>query len=319
MADIKKVVQRIYQFDFSKCTLVDGNEMISTEHGNEFVNTFIKRDIDKGIIVTPTGYSKGMIYKISNGGEIASPASWFPDIINFVFNVYGLKKNNYYRLTVRAKNYRKYNSLTDITADRTLEVSNDNQELLIKEDLSDVMDYKDFEVIFKATSIEENLYFRLGKLAINNIIIDEVEIPVDEIAEEESAPTVEFENGKSNIVAFGVFSTDIVNDNNKYAEIARITGKGLNLYYSKSENTYILERDNYEDSVGCSFTGANYLVDFNFNKAPYATYRITGISPDISPNTLKQGFIKFQIADDGKYGRYDRTVGRIAIIVRKIL
>ena len=129
MAEIKKVVQRVYQFDFSKCTLIDGNEMISTEHGNEFVNTFIKRDIDKGIIVTPVGYSKGMIYKTTNGGEIASPSSWFPDIINFAFNVYGLKKNSYYRLTVKAKNYRKYNSLTDVTSDRSLEVSNDNQEL----------------------------------------------------------------------------------------------------------------------------------------------------------------------------------------------
>lgn len=319
MAEIKKVVQRVYQFDFSKCTLIDGNEMISTEHGNEFVNTFIKRDIDKGIIVTPAGYSKGMIYKTTNGGEIASPSSWFPDIINFAFNVYGLKKNSYYRLTVKAKNYRKYNSLTDVTSDRSLEVSNDNQELLIKKDLSEVMEYEDFEVIFKASSAEENLYFRIGKIAINDIILDEVELPLDDIKDDDNPPTVEFENGKSNIVAFGVFSNESVSDNNKFSELTRITGKGINLYYNKADNEYVLERDNYEDSVGCSFTGANYVVEFNLNKAPFATYRITAVSPDISPNTLKQGFIKFQIADDGKYCRYDRTTGRVAIIIRKIL
>ena len=87
MAEIKKVVQRVYQFDFSKCTLIDGNEMISTEHGNEFVNTFIKRDIDKGIIVTPVGYSKGIKKKKKNGGETASPSTCKTDIINFAFYV----------------------------------------------------------------------------------------------------------------------------------------------------------------------------------------------------------------------------------------
>ena len=52
MVDIKKVNQRIYEFDLKNCELEDGNELITTQV-NEFVNTFIKRDLDKGIMVTP--------------------------------------------------------------------------------------------------------------------------------------------------------------------------------------------------------------------------------------------------------------------------
>ena len=42
MVDIKKVNQRIYEFDLKNCELEDGNELITTQV-NEFVNTFINQ------------------------------------------------------------------------------------------------------------------------------------------------------------------------------------------------------------------------------------------------------------------------------------
>lgn len=322
MVEIKKVLQRIYEFDLKNCELNDGDEMIPTEHGNEFVNTFIKRDMDKGIIVTPGGYTRGLVYKSTNKGEFYNNPDWLPETENFSLNIYGLKKGSFYRVTVVGRNTRKYNRLTDQTDNRKLEVLDEGQTLIVSADLSDTMTNTEFDGIFRATSIEENIYFTLGKIYINNIIIDEVEINRD-AAEDISENNKDFEidSGKSNIVAYGVFSPDLINETNRYAELSRITGKGINLYFDKNEKRYILERDNIEDTIGASFTNANYIVEFNFNKAPYLNnYQIVDVSPDMSPNTIKQGFIKFEILDkNGNAYKYDKHNGRLIVIIKKIL
>ena len=87
----------------------------------------------------------------------------------------------------------------------------------------------------------------------------------------------------------------------------------------RQKNEYILERDNYEDTIGSSFVNANYLIDISLTKAPYASYQITEVENDVSPNTLKQGYIKFNLLDNGKVGKYNRPNGRIAIIITKII
>ena len=46
MAEVKKIVQRLYEFDLSHCELNDGDEFISTDHGNEFVNN-LSRELVK--------------------------------------------------------------------------------------------------------------------------------------------------------------------------------------------------------------------------------------------------------------------------------
>ena len=320
MAEIKRVVQNIYKFNLKDCQLISGEEMMVTDSGNEFVNTFVQRDFDKGIIVTPSGYTRGLIYKSNDGGMFYSPAKWMPDIVTFNFNIYGLKRNAFYRLSVKAKNMSAYNSLSDTTNDRSLQVTNDSQQLLMNENLTSQMEYKIYTAIFRASTVEENLLFRIGKIGINDIIIDEVELVGDAAEEKSSEPLFELDSGKSSIVAFGVFSNESISENSgRYIELSRITGKGLNLYYDKTKNEYILERDNYEDTTGAAFTNANFTVDFSFNKAPYASYTITDVSNDASPNTLKQGYIKFTISDNGKTGRYSRPNGRLAFIVNKIL
>lgn len=317
MAEVKKVIQRIYNFDFSKAPLLDKQELMITETGNEFVNTFIRRDFDKGIIITPSGYTRGLVYEAADNGSITNPPTWYPDIISFNLNIYGLKRNGFYRLTVKAKNTTVYNSLTDTTDDRNLQITNDNQELLINEDLSNIKDFKPCETIFRANSNECNLLFKLGKITINDIIIDEVEINGDIKEEKEEKLECSFDSGKSNIVAYGVFMKSNI-ESKRFTEMQKITGKGINLYFDKNSSEYILERDNYEDSIGAPFTNANYIVDFNFNKAPHAEYEITDISNDASPNTLKQGYIRFKMKNC-ENGFYNIENGRLAFIITKIL
>ena len=84
-------------------------------------------DMDKGIIVTPQGYSNGLFYRASNGGEIYSSPKYMPDIVTFNLNVFGLKKGSFYKLTVIG---RDTGPTTFITDDRNVIVTNQENELL---------------------------------------------------------------------------------------------------------------------------------------------------------------------------------------------
>jgi len=257
MEKIKKIGDRIYEFDFSKCELIDGDEIITNSNVSEFVNTFRKRDIDRGIIVTPSGYQKGLVYKKTNGGEFYNSPSWLPDIVTFSYNFFGLKSGHFYKLTVIGRNTRRHNGITDITKDRTLEISNESQELIIQENLENIFENTEFSGIFRSKGNEVNLFFKLGKIFINNIIVEEVDLveEKEEIADERD---VFFKEGKEQVVAFGVFTTISVIPNSdtfrgRYILMNRLTGKGINLYFDKIDNQYILERDNEEDTIGDSF------------------------------------------------------------------
>ena len=85
--NVKKVLRRIYQLDFSNC-LVKNKEEFYTEKGvSTFAATFKKTDFDNGIVVTPNGYKNGLFYSVENGGEIYSPTKFTPDLVTFSLNI----------------------------------------------------------------------------------------------------------------------------------------------------------------------------------------------------------------------------------------
>ena len=97
----------------------------------------------------------------------------------------------------------------------------------------------------------------------------------------------------------------------------------LNLYYDKTTSEYIIERDNNEDTLNSSLTGIDFIININVNKVvnykKFSGYRIVEVSPDLSPNTLKQGFVKFVFVDkDENVVKFQNDDGRIAITVTKI-
>jgi hypothetical protein len=322
---IKKVLDRVYEFDFKNSELTDGNEIIATETASEFVMTFRKRDLDRGIIVTPSGYKKGLVYKSTNGGEFYNNPSWIPDIVNFSLNVYGLKKGHFYKLTVTA---RDTGSNTVITNDRSLTVSNEEKELLIDERLTGVKENREHHAIFRSIDNEANLLFRIGKIYINNITIDEIELVGDEQEQKQEveASSSDFHDGKIRTVAYGIFTTEGTTDTEykgRYVPMTRYSGKGISLYLDKTTNEYVIERDNEQDTIGESFTNINYSVDINLNKVVnkglFSHYDITEVSAEASPNTLKQGFIKFEFVDiSGKVVHYGNRNSRILITINKI-
>lgn len=323
---IKKVVRKIYQFDLANCMLTSGDEMVVTAYGNEFTNTFKKRDLDNGVIVTPSNYSQGLVYKSTNGGEFYNPVSWAPDLVQFSYNFFGLKKGAFYKVSVIGRNVSVFNRITDITDDRSLEVTDDQQDLIIMEDLTDYLENKTFSGIFRASSNEANLHFRIGKIYINNIILEEVELADEENENIDGEANVILESGKSDIAAYCVFSfaptVDPAKFSGKFLELNRITGKGVNLYYNKIDKRFTIERDNIEDTIGEAFTLVHYTLDINtnkiVNKGIFDRYNITKVSPDVSPNTLKPGYIEFEFVKDGRaIELLKNNLDRIAIIVHR--
>jgi hypothetical protein len=320
---IKKINQRIYAFDFSKSELSDGNEIIATETASEFVMALRKRDLDNGVIVTPSGYKKGLVYKSTNGGEFYNNPSWIPDVVTFALNVYGLKKGRFYKLTVTA---RDTGNNTIITNDRSLSVTNEEKELLIDAKLSGVKENREHHAIFRSIDNEANLLFRIGKIYVNNITIDEIELLSEESHETIEPLEAEIHDGKMRIVSYGVFTTESTATSDykgRYLPMTRYSGKGINLYFDRVDSQYVIERDNSEDTIGESFTNVNYSVDINLNKVVnkghFSGYSICEVSPEASPNTLKQGFIRFEFVDvAGKAVAYSNKNSRLLVAIHKI-
>lgn len=319
---IKKINRTIYEFDFSKTELLDGVELVVQNNVSEFVTNFKKRDLDQGIIVTPSGYTSGLVYKSSNNGEVYSNPNWIPDVINFAFNIYGLKKGGFYKLTVTARD-TGHNVI--ITNDRTIKVTNEDKELLLDENLKGVEENTEYQTIFRSFDNETNLFFSIGKVVINNIKVEEIELFVGE-ENKGDHPDSTIQEGKLQLAAYGIFNTQsaITDDyKGRYVPMTRYTGTGINLYFDKNTNRYILERDNVEDTLGESFTNLNFIIDFNFNKVVnkdlFTDYNIVEVSTDLSPNTLQQGYLVFEFTDaDNNPVKYTNSDGRIAVLIRKL-
>jgi hypothetical protein len=321
--NIKKIKDKIYEFDLTNSELVDGNEIVVNNNISEFVMTFRKQDLNKGVIVTPGGYLNGLVYKSSNDGEFYNNPLWMPDLVTFNFNVFGLKAGKFYRLTVVSRDTGK-NEV--ITSDRSLVVTNEERELLIDANVAGVESNTDYQAIFRTDDTETHLFFKIGKIYISNVIIEEVELVTDEDNAAEKIPDTLYGEGKLRLVAHGIFTTNPQTNEQykgRYIPMSKYTGKGINLYYDTTTNQYIIERDNANDVLEESFTNLAYTVDININKVVnkghFSQYNIVEVNPDISPNTLKSGYIVFDFVDDaGKTVKYTNDSGRIAIMIYRL-
>lgn len=326
MADfkIKKVIKNIYKVNYSNTKLRDGDELIIEDGVSDFVTMFKLYDVNNGIIVSPNGYERGLVYKAT--GEVVNVPAWFPETVKFNLNFFGLKKNSIYKLTVIGRNTGNNHI---VTKNRMLSITNSNNESLMNEDLTNVLQNKEFHTIFRAAGNETTLFFTIGKIAIRDIILDEVELVGDEKTEgngSESEEVVqdEIEEGKISIVSYGIFLPNLQehSDMQIYIPLMKYSGKGLVLSLDTKDNSFILERDNREDSVMESFTSARYIVDFNFDKLQnfgFTHYKITEVSGDVSPTTLKPGYIRFKFVDkDGNTATFKPSTGQIYVLIRKI-
>lgn len=295
--NIKKVLKTIYKFDFTKLPPIisHGSEFFVSDNGiSEFNQTFKKQDLDNGIVVTPSGYTKGLFYSSLNDGEIYSSVKYEPDVVYFSFNIFGLKHGAYYRVRIPARSAGSSELITD---NRELLVLTEDQEVVIQEDLKDVYENTEYQGIFRSQSNEINLLFSIGKIYVSDIIIEEVELLTENVSEEESET---IDTGKLQLGAYGVFNMKTLfpeGFKGKYIQVTRLTGKGISLYYNRADNTYVLERDNSDDILQEPFTLLNYVVEINSEKIPGVNHMLRAISAEPGPNTLKAGYLSFNFVN----------------------
>lgn len=325
---IKKIIANLYNLRdyFKRCTLEDGSELITDNGVSDFATIFRETNPDLGFIMTPGGYKSAMCYRTDSGGEVYSNPKWTPDVNKFNLSAFGLKKNSIYKLTVSGRSTGD-NFL--VTRDRSLLVTNSENESLIKEDLRNVSVNKEYHAVFKANSNEMIFYFSIGKIYIRNISLDEIELEGNENSEnllngEDLNINDSFSFEKIQVSAFGIFNTTLNNSNTRYNMLTKCSGRGLNLYLDKHTNSYTLERDNREHVLEDSFTNINYIININLNKLEnkdyFMNYRITEVSSEISPNTLKPGYIRFEFFDkNGLVVPYKNVDGKIYIWINKLV
>jgi hypothetical protein len=323
---IKKILRQIYKIDYSKIQLKSDDEFILKTNGvSEFSQYLKKIDMDQGVIVDPTGYRNGIFFSTENDGELYASCKLLPELVSFGFNIIGVKKGFFYRITVIA---RDAGTNTLITNDRSLVIADDLQQIVMSADLRGYDKNQEITGFFRANSNDVNLFFTLGKIVIKDIIIDEVVLDEEEklsSTEQESVDEAVPE-GKIAIAAYGVFDLrPMMPDsfNGRYIQLVRITGQGISLTYDKLDKIYLLERDNTSNVIPESFVGSAYIVDINLDKLPNAGIfirkDIIEVSPGISPTMLKQGYIKFALVDKKEERIPYSGDGRAVITVRKIV
>jgi len=319
---IKKILRKIYNINYDNITLRDDDEFILQSNGvSEFTQMLKKVDTDNGIIVTPSGYRSGLFYSIENDGELYSSSKLLPDLVTFGLNLFGLKKNYFYRITILA---RDTDANTVITDDRNITVIDDTRQIILSSDLKGYDKNQECVGYFRALSNEVNLNFTFGKIVIKDIIIDEVVLLEEENFNEtvEDEITEEFAEGKEILSMYGIYSLvgQVPKEfKGKYINLTRYSGRGMEIYYNQYDHTYTLEKSNTENITNDPFTNLSYRVEFNCNKLPnhkiYEYFTVIDVSTDISPNTLKQGYMTFGFFKNGEPVEYTDNSGRLYVSV----
>lgn|SRR5574344_625844 len=299
---IKKILRKIYNLDFTKITLRNNDEFILQNNGvSEFTQFFKKTDLDNGVIVTPTAYRSGLFFSADNTGALYSSSKLLPDMVTFGLNILGVKKNYFYRITILAKDTDTYDI---ITKDRSITVIDDSRQAILTGNAKGFDKYQEYTGYFRAMSNEANLYFTMGKIFIKDIIIDEVVLMEEENlnSNEKEDSDEEIPENKETLVGYGTFSLrPAFEEFSKAAncELMKYFGKGIQLFYNRLSKVYIIERSNTDNVLTEPFTNANYKIELNFNKVKndvvFDNYKIVNISTDISANTLKQGSVSFAL------------------------
>lgn len=317
--EIKKIIDKVYDFSLKNTTLLPDVEILDNGIEDEFKKALMKGIIKKEIVMIPTEYKKGLFYD-SATKEIVNNPTWNPAIIKFTMNFNGLKKNTYYKLSVSARNYKKYSRITDVTDDRSLYVTTNKNDLLINSDLSDIDETINICGVFKAYENSISINFKFGKIAISRITLEEVELFEDDI--EADVEDIIIDHDRLIVVSASTFAvvSESVGLLGDYVPLIKMYGKGINLYFNRKDNTYIIERDNADDVVNSNLNSNRIIIDININKAigDYVGMRTIKSSSELSPNTLKSGFIVFGFVNE-KNEYVPLNEGLISIVINKII
>lgn len=290
--NVKKIVKEIYHIDYSNIPLDNRKEFIVNKQGiNEFTSYLRLYDVNSGIIVIPTQYKYGMFVNIDGPDQyIFSVPHLDPDIVTFALDIYGTKKSTFYRIKIIAKSTGDDYT---ITKDRKIQVVDNNNALILDYDFSDSYDFITIDKLFYATGVESILKFNVGKVCIKDIIIEEVEVENEEETSiiSETADEI-LGRTQDELVAYGYFDVSDINDDTsfRYVNLKCLSGHGILLTYDRLNSSYILERNNINETIIESLNSLKYYVEINTTRMENVASVKTTANINFSPTTMKQGY-----------------------------
>lgn len=327
-SQVKKIKKSVYELSFAGCPLEDKDEFAIRNGISEFTTSFKTTDTTKAV-VTPGGYGgKGMFYSVEDDGSFYSSPNFDPDMLTFNFDILGLRKGAFYQLTVKAKDAGKTSLPVEITKDRSLTVSNDVNDLVIKRDLTGVDEPAACHGIFRAYGTEAVLYFSIGKISISGIAIEEIEVDVGDSSKDEDEPASTIGIATLRVAAYGIFeirpAQQLGSSKLRWSALPKLGGMGILCFYDERLQEFSIERDAANDILGDALSEPKFEIQIDLNKAVgynrFSGYSITAVSSDVSENTLKAGSVRFALVDwQGRKVDPSALDGRMMVIVRKVM
>lgn len=253
--NIKSVIRKIYAINYSNINLQDRTELIISNKTNDFhqllfmnneeTNTYLIPSYESDKKSTQTGlfYNNKTIYNHSTYGD---------DLISFRLSLTGIRNKRDYRIRFILSPFNEYGENKSTKAYIIL----NGKDIIYNKEVTEektVIDY-----IHSANETVINLAITIGKVAIHDIIIEEVELSEQLDREKETVDVPDLMNLK----AYAVIKPSLLKDRsmviNKYPIIR---GIGLNILNHKDTGRYIVERNKENDVIQDNIGSTNYLID----------------------------------------------------------
>lgn len=301
--DIKKIKKKVYGFSLTDDIVKDGYEIFGKNPAtdrNEMADLLKHTSLEDNIVVYVSDYGGGLYFHKDDDGmfSIVSDPSNMPSIVSFTLHFNGLKRGAWYKLSVVGRNTNNVNLYTD---NRNVTVTNELREMILNAELSKAKTNTTYTEVFNAHDVETELRFKIGKVFIRDIILEEIEVEEPAAQDSDDIVDTEVSDGKITTVAYGVFMpfTDTDRkDFTRYSRILRYSGCGIVLYKDHDTGEYILEKDNRDESFTENLNASNIIIDINTNKCDNGvTASCITCSPEPSPNTRHSGYLRFLLKE----------------------
>jgi len=285
---IKSVIRKLYSIDYNNLKLEDNVEMIISKKTNDFhqllymnneiTNVQMIPQFESDNVSTQTGlfYKKDLFY---NHPKLGAP------LISFRLMLIGTKLNSFYRIRFIVRGIEVY----DDTVSKKVYVVLNGKDIIYNKELPTGKDTV-IEYIYLSEGSVINLAFTIGKVAIKDIIIEEIEVQEDVKINERVVEIPDLVNLK----AYSVFKPSMLTNRDKIlTKFPLLRGIGLNVIYNREDDIIIVERNKENDIVQESIGLYKYFIDVRvFNGGEIRDLKVSD-SP--SPFSGYNGYASFKV------------------------
>lgn len=287
---IKSLIKKIYNIDYDNIKLENNTELIISRNTNDVHQLLYKRDDISNIHMIPSFETEnkntqtGLFYK---DNQIYNHPIYGNPMTSIRFSLTGIKKGSYYRIRIIA---RGINTVKDLDSNKIYFVLNGTDIIYNSEIPTDKETVIDEVILSEATIL--NMSLSIGKVAIKDLIIEEVEISTNET---KKTVAIEVPN-LANLKAYAVLRPkDLPNKSLRITKYPLLRGMGLNVYHNREGDYVLVEPNKNNDVINDNIGNPSYMVTtqiYNGGKTLDHT-----ISSEASPFSGHLGYYTFRTND----------------------